>query len=260
MAEAFIRFGEFDDALHVLNSHLEAHPSDDEARRLRAGILMRLPPQESQQQALADLDALIAPGADDFVQRSVIGQQQGDWAAANAAMQQAYSLQPQDERIIERYTFTLENIGDEAQIAALLAQAPRTWRWLQLAGDHATRRADYSTAIEHYTAALHDLDTRMDTHANPISRALRGTLLSKRGNASLLMRQYPEAASDFRETAAIFPKDLSYALLQAMALSLSGELTAGRELAHQVLRDEPALLEVLHEWQQQEPGLRALLG
>jgi tetratricopeptide (TPR) repeat protein len=260
MAEAFIRFGEFDDALQVLNAHLEANPADDEARRLRAGVLMRLPLIESQQQALTDLDALVTPTADDFVQRSVIWQQQGDWPTANAAMQHAHTLQPHDERILERYLFTLENVGDDNQISTLLAQVPRTWRWLQLAGDHALRQVAYPTAIDHYTSALHDLDTRMDTQANPISRALRGTLLSKRGQAYLLHQSYTQAIADLMETAVIFPKDLSYALLHAIALTLSGNTDAGRDLAQQVLRDETSLMDLLREWQQREPALRDLPG
>lgn len=184
MAEAFIRAGELMDALEALDRHLSAQAGDDNARRLRAAVLQRLPGEGRQRAALDDLDHLTQPTAEDWVQRSIISQALDDWEAANAAMEQARRLKPDDERMTERYLLTLEKSHREAAAGALLDSLPRTWRWLQLAGDLAGRSGDKKAALACYNAALEHLDQVQDTVHNPFAANLKTVLTLKRDAAA----------------------------------------------------------------------------
>lgn len=183
LAEAFIQAGELTDALKALNQHLSEHLHDDNTRRLRAAVLMRLPDQA--EAALADFDRLTRITAEDETQRSIIYQQLNDWTQANAAMQRAYGLLPDDERLTERYVTTLEMSGQLEAARQLIAQQPSTWRWLQIAGDLASRAGDHQTALSHYEAAIQHLDTRMDTVNDPIAANLKQVLILKRDTLCL---------------------------------------------------------------------------
>jgi tetratricopeptide (TPR) repeat protein len=179
LADAFIRTGELSDALEALNAHLASSPDDDEARRLRVAVLMRLPGDESARLALADLDQLSTANTDDLVQRSIIQQGLGDWKAANAAMEQAHRLRPDDERISERYVETLAKSGQVARAFTLLASLPRTWRWLQIAGDLARDTDNFHVAAYHYADAIAHLESQMDTTSNDIAANLKAILVMK---------------------------------------------------------------------------------
>lgn len=179
LADAFIHTGELGDALEALNAQLASSPDDDDARRLRVAVLMRLPGDENPRLALADLDQLNTANTDDLVQRSIILQGLGDWKAANAAMEQAHSLRPDDERISERYVETLAKSGQVAPALTLLAALPRTWRWLQIAGDLARDAGDTPTAAQHYADAIAHLESQMDTTSNDIAANLKAILVMK---------------------------------------------------------------------------------
>lgn len=179
LADAFIQTGELTDALDALNAHLSASPADDSARRLRAAVLMRLPDAGKAQLALADLDQLTNAEADDLVQRSVIMQQLGDWPGANTAMQAAHHLRPADERLTERYVATLAKCGQVEQALGLIASQPRSWRWLQTAGDLLRDHGDAPSAAQHYAEAITHLDSQMDTTGNAVAANLKAILLIK---------------------------------------------------------------------------------
>jgi len=180
MAEAFINAGEISDALDVLNTHLDANPEDQAARRLRAAVRLRLDDPAEYRAALADMDALSALDADDLVQRSIILQRLGDWAGANVAMEQARTLKPDDDRITERYLTTLEMSGQRDVARALVNKLPQTWRWQQIAGDLARNAGDLKAAVNHYTAALQGLEQKMDTTHDAFGANLKAVLILKR--------------------------------------------------------------------------------
>ena len=179
LAEAFIQTGELTDALDALNTHLSGHPADDAARRLRAAVLMRLPTSENTRTALADLDQISAVTAADAVQRSIILQRGGDWEGAQAAMQEAHRLRPDDERICERYVETLARCGQVDQALELVAAQPINWRWLQIAGDLKRDTGDAQAAAQDYTAAIAHLDAQMDTAGNAVAANLKAILVMK---------------------------------------------------------------------------------
>src|SRR5690242_19339862 len=72
LADAFIRAGELADALDALNQQLIDQPADDEARRLRAQVLMRIPGEEHVQAALGDLESIASPTQDDNLRRALL--------------------------------------------------------------------------------------------------------------------------------------------------------------------------------------------
>lgn len=183
LAEAFIRTGELNDALDALNQHLASLPDDDEARRLRASVLRRTDNDGHLQAALDDLNALENPTAEDIVQRSIILQALDDWPGANAAMEQAHDLKPDDDRITERYLLTLEKSGSPDQAYALVQTLPKSWRWLQIAGELAQRLGDQEAALQSYDAALADLEKKLDTENSAFAANLKQVLLLKRDSA-----------------------------------------------------------------------------
>ncbi len=178
LAEAFIHAGELTDALATLNTLLVDNPADDDARRLRAAILLRLPGKA--EAVLNDLDQLTRRTVEDEVQRSIVYQNRQDWAQARDTMEKAYAMRPDDEWIVERYITTLEMSGQLDRARQLVAHQPLTWRWLQIAGDLASRDGQPQTAFAHYQAAIQHLETRMDTVNNPIAANLKQVLILKR--------------------------------------------------------------------------------
>lgn len=179
LADAFIRTGELQDALDALGDHLTANPLDEEALRLRAAVLLRTQNADQYRAALDDLSQLSEPTADDWVQRSILWQALGDWGEANTAMEQAHDLQPAQDRITERYLLTLEKSGQPEAARDLLENLPKTWRWLQIAGDIAAGMQDNTAAESCYAAAVADLETRLDTDSNPFAANLKAVLLLK---------------------------------------------------------------------------------
>lgn len=258
LAEAHLRMGELADALAALDAYL-AETRDDAALRLRAAVRLRLSGEAALRGALADLDALAAPNAADWLQRSVVWQHLGDWNAAADAALNAAAMQPGDERIAERTLLTLEMSGRPDEAAALLARMPRTWRWLQLGGDWAGRQGDWAAAFDDYSAALDHLHTVLDAGSNPLAASLRGTLAAARAGAALNLGEYPQAAQDFRLAAETFPRDLGLALMQAVALRLAGEGAEAARLCQAVLKDAPHLRELLRDQITRWPELKDLL-
>ncbi|MEZ4671210.1 MAG: hypothetical protein R3E39_25165 [Anaerolineae bacterium] len=179
LADAFIQTGELADALDALNTHLEANNNDDDARRLRAAVLLRLPDAQHLHAALADINDLENLQVDDFVQQSVILQKMGDVSAACAAMQHAHELSPLDERITERFVELLARCGQLHTASQLVAAQSPTWRWLQLAGDLERDKGDEMAAAHHYAAAAAHLESQMDTHNDAVAANLKSILVTK---------------------------------------------------------------------------------
>jgi hypothetical protein len=183
LAEAFIQAGELPDALDALNAHLATQADDADALRLRAALRLRLRTVDDLRAGLADLEALQEPTADDHIQRSIILGELAEWPAARDAAMAARALRPADERIAERYLLTLGRCGEYAAARTLLESLPRTWRWLEWAGDLA-RDAGDPLAAQHYTAALAHLETRMDTANDPLAANLKAVITLKLAGVS----------------------------------------------------------------------------
>ncbi len=258
MAEAFLHMGELDDALTVLNAHLEANPADEAARRIRASIYWRLPGADHQQAALADLEQITQLTAADYTQRSIIFQQMENWDAAIAAMEQARQLTPDDDRLTERYLLLLERAGRLEQARRVVAELPPAWRWSQMAGDLAECAGDLSAAVQHYSDAVRDLESRLDVNGSRLAATLRGTLLVKRAPLYVRLEQFDQAEADYAAAVEIFPKELRFALEHGLMLTLRGQTETALDLCRSVLCDAPELRPLLRSRLDSEPRLQSL--
>jgi tetratricopeptide (TPR) repeat protein len=168
----------------------------DEARRLRAGVLLRL---NQPADALAELDRLVQVSAGDHLQRSVAHAANGDLTAAIHAVQRALDAAPDEafqRRALERLVMLLVKAGQFDQADALLAAQPTDWRWLHWRGDLAAERGDLSAAAVYYTAALSDLAARLPPDQSAIAANQHLQLHCKRAAVFRRLRRFDDARRD----------------------------------------------------------------
>ncbi|MCI0352746.1 MAG: hypothetical protein L0Z53_25270, partial [Acidobacteriales bacterium] len=197
MAEAFIQAGELLDAADALTQHLEANPSDDAARRLRAQVYLRMRSEEHYHAALADLDQLAAPTLDDEVTRAIALEYLSDMEGAIQAVERARAAYPNDESIAERYFFMLMARRRYAEARALLDTMPQSWDWLEKAGDLASEYEGETQAIQYFSQAIERLETQFDTSADAFAQSIKSNLLAKRAQMYATLGQFTEADSDY---------------------------------------------------------------
>ncbi|MFN8374107.1 MAG: tetratricopeptide repeat protein [Anaerolineae bacterium] len=226
MADAFIKAGELQDALDVLNQYLEGS-ADDDAYRLRVELLLRLSGDGPLHKALADLKALSAPTPDDEMRRSVIFERLGEWETALAAAQNAYQARPDDERFAERTLQLLLTQGKLDDAAALLASLPQTWRWQQWRGDVAAARAEWQTARAEYEAALEALE---QGSAFVWVAAVKARLHLALAEVCIHLADYPQAESHYHAAEALVTDDPMIAFNRGLLAALQGDTDAAISL------------------------------
>lgn len=234
LAEAFIKTGELADALDALGQHLENTPDDETARRLRAAVALRTGDLAL---ALADLDALPAPTADDQTRRSVILERMGDTDGAVAAMEAARVLNPDDERQAERLLQLLLKRGEVDRARALIDSRPPTWRWLQWAGDLSAQAGDHAAAVEGYSAALEQLNAQFDLSANASAAAIKARLLLARADCYRQSGQIGQAEADYRTAQTIIPTDPMIPFNLGLLAAERGDLDAALALCREAFAD-----------------------
>ncbi len=234
LAHAFIKTGELDDALEALTQHLDNHP-DDESRRLRAQVLMRLPGDDNLRAALRDFDTLSEHTIDDSVRRSIVLERLGEWRQAVQAMRHICAQDERDERLAERLVQLLI-VGEEwAEANRLVDTMPRTWRWLQWSGDIATCMGDAARAALRYGLALAQIETRFDFTIDRWGRALKARLLLARGNAYCQQNQLDAAESDFDSAAELVPDDPMLPFYRAVIAALRDDVDEAVKLCKHAL-------------------------
>lgn len=189
LAEAFIQTGELQDALDALNQQLDANPADDDARRLRAQVLLRLRDEASLRAALTDLDKLDDPFTDDFMQKSIIAERLGNLPLATEYIKDLWSVNPKDDRLTERYLHLLVAQGETEQALIISRVLPKTWRWLQWRGDLEAISMPES-AIWDYSDALNHLGKQFDLNINQWGRAIQARLLLARADAYVYLSKF----------------------------------------------------------------------
>jgi len=219
MADAFIKAGELQDALDVLNQYLDGSANDD-AYRLRVELLLRLSGDGHLHKALADLNALSAPTPDDQMRRSVIFERLGEWDAALESAQQAYQARPDDERFAERTLQLLLTQGKLEDAAALLGTLPQTWRWQQWRGDVAAARSDWQGARAQYQAALDALE---QGSAFVWVAAVKARLHLALAEVCIHLADYPQAESHYQVAEALVPDDPMIAFNRGLLAVLQGD-------------------------------------
>ncbi|MEP7293715.1 MAG: hypothetical protein ABI835_18145 [Chloroflexota bacterium] len=218
LAEAFISAGELDDALVALDQQLAAASSDDDARRLRIEVLIRLPGRE--REALADLDALGELTPDDHLLRAQIYETLGEEDSAFASVEQAWTLHP-DSRSTELLLRWLYRRGAAERALILLADQPKSWKWLGWSGDFHALSGNDAIAAEHYGAAL---DQLAELETNAITETQRAKLLLKRADAYRRLQRFAAAAADYKAAEMIIPTDPMIGFSQSLLACEQGDL------------------------------------
>ncbi|MEO8609718.1 MAG: hypothetical protein ABI690_17630 [Chloroflexota bacterium] len=190
LAEASIQTGELQDALDALNQHLDANPSDDDARRMRIQVLMRMSDNANLRLALDDLNHLATPTLDDVVQKSIIYERLGDLSLALEEITSIWSLNSADDRLTERYLRLLVVRGEIGKAIVMGGLLPRTWRWLQWRGDIYALAEMPEAAIQQYSEALIHLAEQFNLDIDQWGRAIQARLLLARADAYIQLSKF----------------------------------------------------------------------
>lgn len=248
LANALLTAGELEEALDILNTHLTTQPDDDDARRLRAGILLRKPGDgqaERQQAALNDLDAIANPNAEDHLSRSLILEALGDLNGALAAAQNALQAEAGSTRLTERIVHLLIKAGDLAAAREIIKTAQTQsddWRWSQWAGDLAAQADDQAAAAAHYQQALTTLDQVWQKAPDNVYVAgVRAHLLVVLGHLKRRARDYRQAQAHYDAAAATLQNDPVVKYYSGLTRALAGDQT-GIAICRSAYEEANALL------------------
>ncbi len=207
LAEVFIKTGELDDALDALNQQLLDNSTDDNARRLRASVLLRLAKSNHLQEALDDLRQLTEPVADDYVQQSIIYERMTQMNEAIQAMQSAHRLSPDGERILERLVDLLTQAKQYEDVLEILNRAPQTWRWLMRLADIHSLQENYSEALSNLNLAQTHLEEVFPDLLSPVSRNTMAQIHVARGQVQMKMDHLEAAETDYKDALYHIPDD-----------------------------------------------------
>lgn len=224
LAEAFIRTGELTDALDALNTQLEVSPADDEARRLRAAVLLRVTGESHLEKALSDLETLNHKTDADYVQLSILYERQAALTSAIEAMTAACEQSPQDERLVERLVSLYLSQSNLAAAIHVADGQPRSWRWLQWSADLRVMAGDFCPAVEIYHQALSLLETRLDYRVNRVAGAIRARMLLAAGYACRRCGRLEDAESHYLAALDYYPDDTTIPFNLGLLAALRGQI------------------------------------
>lgn len=237
IAEAHIQTNEFDEALRVLKDYLETKPQDDDARRLRIAVLMRMTDEALLRQALDEFDHLLRIQAGDYIHRSIVYERLDELDNAAQSLIQAHALNPGDGRLAERYLQLLADRGNVEEAKALVQRMPKTWQWLKWAAELEELVENSELAIENYDAALNDLDRQLDTINDPFARSIKAQTLLKRARVHWQLDHTAEADADYAAAAALGINDPMLTFYRGLVAAEHGEIDAALELCKEALTD-----------------------
>jgi tetratricopeptide (TPR) repeat protein len=226
LAEAFLTTGELEDALDALNQQLEQHPQDDEARRLRIQVLMRL---SNLQQALADFEKLLSLRAEDYQTASIIYQRLGNLDEAITAMNQALKKSVNNERMTERLLELLLAKQAYTDALALIRQQERRWRWLEREGDILVLMGDDTMATARYGLVLAQLEQFAGQMREDYLNALKARVFLARAHAYRRLEQIETASEHYQAAKALLPDDPTIDFNLGLLTFLQGNLLGAIE-------------------------------
>ena len=248
LAESFIRTGELTDALDALNQQLEQQPQDDEARRLRIDVLLRLTETDYLQQALTDINALSTITAADYQRESVLHERLGDMAKALESMQKAHELTPDDERLSERLLNLLMSQKQYAAALELVYEQAKSWRWLQYEGDVLALTGDDTLATARYGLVLAQLDELEGVMRADYLQGMKARVLLARAHAYRRLQQIDTAREHYQAAQLLLPKDPTISFNLGLLDALSGDLEKAVTQCRAALANAPKMLQgEMHE-------------
>jgi tetratricopeptide (TPR) repeat protein len=260
LAHAFIRAGELQDALEALDTQVAQQPEDDEARRLRAAVLLRVSDTGNLAKAFTDLDTLSEKTPSDYVQLSVLAERLNDIPRAIAVMNQVVALLPEDERLLERLLGLMLRQPDLPAALQLARSQARSWRWLQWEADILTLSGEFVLAAEQYAEVVRQMDERFDRRANRVIGAIRTRVLLAWGYACRRSQQYDTAVKLYQDALKYYSDDLTIAFNLGLIQALRGDVPGGIAICRAALdaTTNPELLTEMRQTLQNEPELQAL--
>jgi tetratricopeptide (TPR) repeat protein len=152
-AAAALDFGQAEEALGYLDVLLTDAPCHDEALRLRAAVLARMPGRAAD--ALADCARIAQPTQDDQRLRARLLAAQGDHAAAAALLRVLWAAHrsPADADGLAHLYLTGGSRDDLRALLALLDDLPPSWNWQIVRGDALAALGNRDAAAVCYAAA-----------------------------------------------------------------------------------------------------------
>jgi tetratricopeptide (TPR) repeat protein len=232
-AEAFIRTGEFTDALEALEEYLIDNPHDDDVLRLKASVLQRLHGADNLEQSLAIWQSLQQPISDDWMRRSIIHERLNQMDEAIHTQRQALALLPSiddDEtqrtydRVVERLVMLLAQENHFAEAHDLLRQQPRQWRWLQWEADLLVMEGNNTQASESYSQALEQLQAQIDVRPSPHLNAIKGRILLARAHIYRRQHDITKARQHYEEASQLLAHDPLITFNLGCLQALEGQL------------------------------------
>ncbi len=228
-AEAFLHAGELDDALEALNDQLADQPGDQNARRLRANVLLRMDDSMQWRASLDDFQALIAPTAEDVMHRHQLLTRLDEHEQAHAYLrdQVAAGGTGHDARIVDLLLESHYRRGEAYNAITLLFDQPKTWRWLRWNGDFHALKGDHRVALDYYCSALDSLEEATQD-APPSAQAfvanLRAQILLRRADMYARVGLYAESAADYADAETNVPGDAMIPFKRGMMLFLGSDI------------------------------------
>jgi tetratricopeptide (TPR) repeat protein len=243
LAESFIKTGELTDALDALNQQLEQQPQDDEARRLRIDVLLRLAEADYLQAALADINALAEITAADYQRESVLYERLRDTARAIDSMHKAHQLAPADERLSERLLNLLMNHKQYAAALELVREQDKSWRWLQYEGDVLVLMGDDTLATARYGLVLAQLETFEGVMRADYLQGIKARVLLVRAHAYRRLEQIETAREHYQAAQLLLLKDPTISFNLGLLEALSGNIEKAIEQCQAALAHAPQILQ-----------------
>jgi tetratricopeptide (TPR) repeat protein len=243
LAESFIKTGELTDALDALNQQLEQQPQDDEARRLRIDVLLRLEEADYLQAALAAINALAEITATDYQRESVLYERLGDTAKAIESMHKAHKLAPTDERLSERLLNLLMAQKQYAAALKLVREQAKSWRWLQYEGDVLVLMGDDTLATARYGLVLAQLDTFEGVMRADYLQGIKARVLLVRAHAYRRLQQIETAREHYQAAQMLVPQDPTISFNLGLLEALSGNIEKAVEQCQTALTSAPQILQ-----------------
>lgn len=256
LAEAFIQTSELKDALDALNQQLEIDPADDDARRLRIKVVMRMPDPVSLTPLLRELDKIASLTADDYVVKASIMQQLSRHKESSAAMGRAHMLKPDDLRITENLVRAFIRSEDFDSAKMVLTDLPRTWGWLRYGGEIAGKQGDYQSALKFYDEAIANLDQRDSD--NPILINNKVVFRAARALCYDKLNQYDKAEAEYAEINRLEPHHLIYQLMHGLTIAKSGDTERAVPIVWDIMTQDENLYDYAMESMAEEAGLDSL--
>jgi Flp pilus assembly protein TadD len=194
LAHAYIKTGEWQEALSALAQQLEQEANDQSARRLRVEILLRH--DASAEGLWSDLSQLDDADSETWRLRALAYERQDNLPQTLDCLQRAHALAPQDAHLTERLLAVLVRAGEPEAALALIAEQAPSWGWQARAGAIQAEQGHYPQALTAYTQALAGL---AQGEQSPYRASLAAHLYSARGQVYLRCGRLDEAEADYSQ-------------------------------------------------------------